>query len=195
MGLGPSKPPTPRLERDSKGHAIPPKSKGFGNWQQRLANRQANRSNRTPVPQVPHFPEDRFTLLKLNRVKDWLALEEELCQRLMLHHDRKDPFDGQVHSVGDKKLVEKLVDSRLIVGDLEDIIDDEHCIVSLHNGMSLYYCPLLSLVDKDLLYPNASVLISTFGFAVVGVLDEETTNNASSFVIEDLPRESYHDIG
>ena len=36
----------------------------------------------------------------------------------------------------------------LKVGDLEEIIDDDHAIVAPHSGLE-YYTPILSVVDKD----------------------------------------------
>ena len=36
----------------------------------------------------------------------------------------------------------------MILGTLEEIIDDEHCIVTPYSGLE-YYVPILSFVDKD----------------------------------------------
>ena len=44
------------------------------------------------------------------------------------------------------------------VGKLEEIIDDDHCIISTTNGPE-YYVSIMSFVDKDLLEPNCSVLL------------------------------------
>lgn len=45
------------------------------------------------------------------------------------------------------------------VGNLEEIIDDNHAIVSTSVG-SEHYVSILSFVDKDLLEPGCSVLLN-----------------------------------
>lgn len=44
------------------------------------------------------------------------------------------------------------------VGTLEEIIDDDHAIVSSSTGPE-YYVSILSFVDKDLLEPGCSILL------------------------------------
>lgn len=44
------------------------------------------------------------------------------------------------------------------VGTLEEIIDDDHAIVSSANGPE-YYSSIMSFVDKDLLEPGCAILI------------------------------------
>jgi ATP-dependent 26S proteasome regulatory subunit len=44
------------------------------------------------------------------------------------------------------------------VGSLEEIIDDDHAIISASTGPE-YYVSILSFVDKDLLEPGCSVLL------------------------------------
>ena len=44
--------------------------------------------------------------------------------------------------------METLRGTPLKVGDLEEIIDDDHAIVAPHAGLE-YYTPILSIVDKD----------------------------------------------
>lgn len=61
------------------------------------------------------------------------------------------------------------------VGTLEEIIDDNHAIVSTSVG-SEHYVSILSFVDKDLLEPGCSVLLNhkvtgfTFIFWVISIL-------------------------
>lgn len=45
-----------------------------------------------------------------------------------------------------------------IVGTLDEIIDDDHAIVSYTSGPE-HYVGILSFVDKDLLEPGCSVLL------------------------------------
>ena len=47
----------------------------------------------------------------------------------------------------------------MAVGTLEEIIDDNHAIVSTSVG-SEYYVNMLSFVDKDLIEPGCTVLLN-----------------------------------
>ena len=47
----------------------------------------------------------------------------------------------------------------MAVGTLEEIIDDNHAIVSTSVG-SEYYVNILSFVDKDLIEPGCTVLLN-----------------------------------
>lgn len=44
--------------------------------------------------------------------------------------------------------VDEMRGTPMTVGTLEEIIDDEHAIVTPHVGLE-YYVPILSIVDKD----------------------------------------------
>ena len=65
--------------------------------------------------------------------------------------------------------VDELRGTPLDIGVLQEIIDDEHAIVSPHMGLE-YYVPILSIVDKDQLEPNCSVLLNHRSHALVGIL-------------------------
>lgn len=54
--------------------------------------------------------------------------------------------------------VDDLRGTPLSVGTLEELIDDQHAIVSSSIGPE-YYVNILSFVDKDLLEPGCSVLL------------------------------------
>jgi 26S proteasome regulatory subunit T2 len=55
------------------------------------------------------------------------------------------------------------------VGNLEEFIDDNHCIVSANTGPEMYVS-LMSFVDKDQLEPGSSVLLNNRSHAVVGIM-------------------------
>ena len=103
------------------------------------------------------------------------------------------------------------------VGNLEEIIDDNHAIVSTSVG-SEHYVSILSFVDKDQLEPGCSVLlnhkvlyiqiqshqseipisntnIQPKVHAVVGVLSDDTDPMVAVMKLEKAPTESYADIG
>ena len=80
------------------------------------------------------------------------------------------------------------------VGNLEEIIDDNHAIVSTSVG-SEHYVSILSFVDKDQLEPGRSVLLNHKVHAVVGVLSDDTDPMVAVMKLEKAPTESYADIG
>ena len=82
----------------------------------------------------------------------------------------------------------------MTVGTLEEIIDDEHVIVTPHVGLE-YYVPIFSFVDKDQLEPGCSVLLNHRSHAVVGLMNDEVDPMVSVMKVEKAPLESYADIG
>ena len=90
--------------------------------------------------------------------------------------------------------VDELSGTPLNVGNLEEIIDDEHAIVTPHVGLE-YYVPILSIVDKDQLEPGCSVLLHHRSHAIVGILQDEVDPMVSVMKVEKAPLESYADIG
>jgi 26S proteasome regulatory subunit T2 len=55
-------------------------------------------------------------------------------------------------------MVDNLRGSPMVVGSIEEIIDDEHAIVSTAMGPE-YYVNIMSFVDKDQLEPGCSVFL------------------------------------
>jgi len=58
----------------------------------------------------------------------------------------------------DKTKVEELRGTPMTVGTLEEIIDDNHAIVSTSSGPECYVS-ILSIVDKDQIEPGCTVLL------------------------------------
>ena len=96
----------------------------------------------------------------------------------------------------------------MVVGTLEEIIDDEHAIVSTAMGPE-YYVSMMSFVDKDQLEPGCSVFLHNkvnLNFilfflkifqdnSVIGVLPEDSDPMVNVMKLEKAPTESYADIG
>ena len=99
----------------------------------------------------------------------------------------------------------------MAVGTLEEMIDDNHAIVSSSMGPE-YYVTVMSFVNQDLLEPGSSVLLhNKVNFlrfavyrnaeleiqvmAVVGILADDTDPMVSVMRVEKAPSESYADIG
>lgn len=80
------------------------------------------------------------------------------------------------------------------VGNLEEIIDENHAIVSSTMGPE-YYVPILSFVDKDQLELGCSVLLHNKHHAVIGILADDADPMVNVMKVEKAPLESYADIG
>lgn len=142
--------------------------------------------SRTPTV-VPNA-KCKLRMLKLERIKDYLLLEEEFIR----NHEVFKP-----HEERDQEEREKLDELRgtpLGVGTLEELIDDNHAIVSGGHGPECYV-NILSCVNQDLLEPGCTVLLHNKTMSVVGILADDTDPMVSVMKVEKAPLESYADIG
>jgi 26S proteasome regulatory subunit T2 len=94
----------------------------------------------------------------------------------------------------ERSKVDDIRGSPMGVGNLEEIIDDNHAIVSSAVGPE-YYVTILSFVDKDQLEPGSSVLLHNKVHSIVGLLQDEVDPMVSVMKVEKAPLESYADIG
>ncbi|KAF3329643.1 26S protease regulatory subunit 4 [Carex littledalei] len=140
------------------------------------------------LPHVTPLSKCRLRLLKLERVKDYLLMEEEFVagqERLKPHEDKSEE---------DRSKVDDLRGSPMSVGNLEEIIDENHAIVSSSVGPE-YYVGILSFVDKDQLEPGCAILMHNKVLSVVGILQDDVDPMVSVMKVEKAPLESYADIG
>ncbi|PVD25536.1 hypothetical protein C0Q70_13192 [Pomacea canaliculata] len=142
----------------------------------------------TKLPQVTPHTRCRLKLLKLERIKDYLLLEEEFIR----NQERLKPQEEKHEE--ERSKVDELRGTPMSVGNLEEIIDDNHAIVSTSVG-SEHYVSILSFVDKDQLEPGCSVLLNHKVHAVVGVLSDDTDPMVTVMKLEKAPQETYADIG
>ena len=145
-------------------------------------------SGLSKLPKV--FPSVKCKLrqMKLERIKDYLLMEREFIANQEVLRPKEERENAERDRVDD------LRGSPLQVGNLEEMIDDNHCIVSTTNGPE-YYVNILSIVDNDLLEPGSSVLLHNKTMSVVGILGEEADPMVSVMKVEKAPLESYADIG
>ncbi|KAB1210140.1 hypothetical protein CJ030_MR6G003877 [Morella rubra] len=94
----------------------------------------------------------------------------------------------------DRSKVDDLRGSPMSVGNLEELIDENHAIVSSSVGPE-YYVGILSFVDKDQLEPGCAILMHNKVLSVVGLLQDEVDPMVSVMKVEKAPLESYADIG
>lgn len=185
MGQGQSQPPGDGAGDD--------KDKKKKKYEPPIPTRIGKRRKKGPdaahkLPQITPHTNCRLRLLKQQRVKDFLLMEEEFIQ----NQERLKPQEER--NAEERAKVNELRGSPMSVGTLEEIIDDNHAIVSSAVGPE-YYVSIMSFVDKDELEPGSSVLLHHKTSFVVGVLGDDTDPMVSVMKLEKAPKESYADIG
>ena len=123
------------------------------------------------LPGVTPHTKCKLRLLKMERIKDYLLMEEEFIRYILLllinanlkyvsqfrNQERLKPQEEKNEE--ERSKVDDLRGTPMSVGNLEEIIDDNHAIVSTSVG-SEHYVSILSFVDKDQLEPGCSVLLN-----------------------------------
>ncbi|KAJ8488205.1 hypothetical protein ONZ51_g3716 [Trametes cubensis] len=143
------------------------------------------------LPTVYPTTRCRLKLLKMERIKDYLLMEEEF----IVNQERLKPESAREEkNEEDRTKVDDLRGSPMAVGTLEEIIDDDHAIISTASGPE-FYVSIMSFVDKDLLEPGCQVLLHHKNQAVIGVLQDDTDPMVSVMKLDKAPTESYADIG
>jgi 26S proteasome regulatory subunit T2 len=127
----------------------------------------------------------------MERIKDYMLLEEEFIGNQERLKPEATPQDKGEE---DRSKVDDLRGSPMAVGTLEEIIDDDHAIISTASGPE-YYVSIMSFVDKDQLEPGCTVLLHHKTHAVIGVLKDDTDPMVNVMKLDKAPTESYADIG
>lgn len=141
----------------------------------------------------------------MQRVHDHLLLEEEYVENQeQIRKAKAQNTTTPASAGGDSDALDRNADERsrvddmrgspMGVGNLEEMIDDDHAIVSSATGPE-YYVSIMSFVDKDLLEPGASILLHHKSVSVVGVLTDDADPLVSVMKLDKAPTESYADIG
>ncbi len=171
------------------------KKKRFEPKPQPSASNRAGRRRRrkgpsglSKTPTIVPSSKCKLRQLKLEKVKDFLLLEQEFIR----NHEVFKPH--QEHDQEEREKLEELRGSPLAVGTLEELIDDNHAIVSSSVGPE-YYVNILSSVNQDLLEPGSSILLHNKTMSVVGILADDADPMVSVMKVEKAPLESYADIG
>lgn len=140
------------------------------------------------LPNVYPNTRCKLKLLKMERIKDHLLLEEEFVN----NQETLQPTEAK--HAEEREKVDELRGYPLSVGTLEEIIDDDHAIVSSTAGTE-YYVSIMSFVDKGLLEPGCSVLLHHKTVSIVGVLEDDADPMVSVMKLDKSPSETYADIG
>ncbi|KAJ2707791.1 ATPase of 26S proteasome regulatory subunit 4, partial [Coemansia spiralis] len=140
------------------------------------------------LPKVHPTIRCNLKLLKLNRIHDYLLMEEEF----VMNQQQLKPQEEKAQE--ERARVDELRGSPMSVGTLEEVIDEDHAIVVTSSGPESYVT-MLSFVDKDQLEPGCSVLLHHKTSAVIGVLQDDADPMVSVMKLEKAPSESYADVG
>jgi len=141
--------------------------------------------NNTRIPTIAPNLRCKLRLLKLEKIKSFLAFEKLLLSLVETSPHEKD---------GHRQVIEQFRGHPVAVGTLEEFIDDNHAIVSTGLGLE-YYSAIMSFVDRDLLEPGCTVLLNNKDHTVVGVLEGDSDPLVSVMKLERAPTETYADIG
>lgn len=139
------------------------------------------------LPAITPHSKCQLRLLKLERVKDWLTMEEEFINNCEALSTREQTQEDQ------RKRLEEIRGQTMLVGTLDEMIDDDHAIVS--RSMQDFYVPIASFVDRKALTIGSSVLLQEKVLAIVGLLDDDVNPLVDVMKVENAPLESYADIG
>merc|ERR1719476_616078 len=155
---------------------------------QRIKRKKKGPKAAHKLPTITPLTKCKLRKLKLERVSDWLTLEHEFVQNqeeIKPHEDRnKKEMDE----------IDEISGTPIQLGKLEEMIDENHCIISASAGQE-YYVSIMSFVDKDLLEPHSTVLLHNKGMNVVGILQDDDNAMVNVMKVDKAPLESYADIG
>ncbi|RMY39465.1 hypothetical protein D0865_12810 [Hortaea werneckii] len=174
----------------------------------RIGRKKKKAAGPNAAAKLPNiYPTARCKLryMRMQRVHDHLLLEEEFVENQERIRKAKAANDKTPASAGgdsdaldrnadERSRVDDMRGSPMGVGNLEELIDDDHAIVSSATGPE-YYVSIMSFVDKDLLEPGASILLHHKSVSVVGVLTDDADPAVSVMKLDKAPSETYADIG
>lgn len=192
MGGPGAGPPGQQPGKDEKKEQQAQKKK----WEPPVPTRVGRKKKKGPsaaskLPPVYPTTRCRLKLLKMERIKDYLLIEEEF----IANQERLKPESAsQDKNEDDRTKVDDLRGTPMQVGTMEEIIDDDHAIVSTPNSPE-FYVSIMSFVDKDLLEPGCTVLLHQKTNAIIGVLQDDTNPMINIMKLDKAPTESYADIG
>ena len=117
-------------------------------------------------------------------MKDYLLMEEKSVS----NQERLKPEEEKAEE--DKSKIDDPKGSPISVGNLEELIDENHVIVSSSMGLE-YYVRILSFMDKDRLEPGCAILMHNKVLSMVGLLQDEVDPMVFVMKVEKAPLKSY----
>jgi 26S proteasome regulatory subunit T2 len=183
LGMPGKKAPTDKKQDDKK-KWVPPVPTRVGKKKKKVKGLTFG----TKLPNVMPSTKCRLRKLRLERVKDYLLMESEFVENQENIKPQEEALEKE------KNQIDEIRGSPLSVGTLEEIIDDNHAIVSSTNGPE-YYVSMLSFVDKDQIEPGCTVLLHNKVMSVVGLLNDQIDPAVNVMKVDKAPTETYSDVG
>jgi len=189
---GPGGPPKTKEEQEAEQKKkeaqkknVPPAASHFGRHKRKKGGGTTLVSK---LPTVTPSARLRLRLMKGKRIQDYLLMEDEFIK----NQELLKPADER--NAEERAKVEELRGTPLQVGNLEEIIDDNHAIVSTHGPE--YYVNMLSFVDKESIEPGCTVLLHHKSMSVVGLMADNTDPLVSVMKVDKNDKlETYADVG
>jgi 26S proteasome regulatory subunit T2 len=171
-------------DKDAKKKWEPPKPTRVGKKKKKMKGPQAAYR----LPSVNPISKCKLRMLRLERIKDFMLIEEEFLSAQEVIKPREVKEQEEITKV------DELRGTPMGVGTLEEIIDDTHAIISSTSGPE-YYVNIMSFVDKDQIEPGATVLLHNKVLSVVGLLSDDADPMVSVMKVDQRPQETYSDVG
>jgi len=146
------------------------------------------------LPTITPVMKCRLKSLKMERIKDFLLLEEEFIKNQEAIKKAKQEENEEEEVDEEKAKVDQMRETPLSLATLEEFIDEDHAIINSSVGIQ-YYVPVMSFVDRNQLQPNSTVLCRNTNMAVVGIMQDETDPLLNVMKVEKAPEETYADVG
>merc|ERR1719449_101189 len=131
--------------------------------------------------------DDVYIRLKeLQRQMEFLDISEEYIRDEMKNLKKE--------MIRAKEEVKRVQSVPLVIGNFNEMIDENHAIVASTGGSS-YYVRVLSTLNRELLKPGNSVALHRHSHAVVDMLPPEADSTVQSMTSTEKPDVCYSDIG
>ncbi len=147
-----------------------------------------NSAAQTPLPPLSSASESSSDLFKsmksLEQQLEFIDVQEEYIKTEMKNLKRE-----LMRATEEIKRIQSVP---LVIGQFNELIDEDYGIVSSTAG-SNYYVRILSTLDREDLKPNSSVALHRHSHSVVNVLPPESDSTVQ--LMTEKPNVSYKDIG
>ena len=93
-----------------------------------------------------------------------------------------------------KSEVKRIQSVPLVIGQFNELVDQNYGIISSTSG-NTYYVRILSTLDREELKPNSSIALHRHSHAVVDILPPEADSSIQMMQMTEKPDVTYKDIG
>lgn len=154
---------------------------------QRRKKRVRDTQKRMQMPEILPAHECKLNLLKQRTLNTFLEIENKILGKQM-------DSGAESSKATTRKIVDQFRGSPMVVGTLEEFIDDNRAIVTPYLGPE-YVVPIMSFVDSTKLEPGCTVLLNYKDNSIVGTLEGESDPTVQGMKVDVSPTETYADIG